>query len=182
MQSYDEKYLTDIKKWCETNCLFTIFEEVNPEIDEDVLKRYEEVRNCLAETQDADDAIIHSDLHFANVLYDKEMDRYKFIDLEDVVLGSVQMDLSILIFDLPVIIKDEKNLEKGIKDIIRGYNSITKLDEKQVATIPLYLKLLEIASYINFYAYKDSDDSWIQSFYKGREERILGSMPYIVGW
>jgi Ser/Thr protein kinase RdoA (MazF antagonist) len=182
MQSYNKQQLTNVKKWLETDCLFTIFEEVDPGIDASILKRYEEIRNSLTETQDTDEEIIHSDLHFANVLYDKEMDRYKFIDLEDVVLGSVQMDLSILIFDLPVIMKKEankKNIESVSIEIIRGYDSIIQLNEKQIATIPLYLKLLEIASFINFYASKDSDDIWIQTFYSGREERVLRNLPYV---
>jgi Ser/Thr protein kinase RdoA (MazF antagonist) len=183
MQSYNKNKLASVKKWQEADCLFTIFEEVDPDIDAGVLKRYEEIRNSLTETQDKDEEIIHSDLHFANVLYDKEMDRYKFIDLEDVVMGNIQMDLSILLFDLPVITnKEEKkqNILKGvIIEIIRGYNSIIHLNEMQIETIPSYLKLLEIASYINFYAYRDSDDIWLQTFYSGRKERILRNLPYV---
>jgi hypothetical protein len=49
----------------------------------------------------------------------------------------------------------------------------------QVAAIPACLKLLEAASYINFYPHKDSGDPWLETFYKGRKEGLLVDRPYV---
>jgi Ser/Thr protein kinase RdoA (MazF antagonist) len=182
MQSYHHEELTQIHPWSTTECLFTLFEDVLPEIDGMILERYEDAKNDVMAIQEFDNDLIHSDLHFANILFDKELEKYKFIDFEDVVFGAVQMDLAIMIFDLPVIIQHKEHqhqIEHVIIELIQGYHSIHPLNAKQVITIPKYLKLLETASYLNFYSYNHSDDSWLQTFFQERKERILKDRPYI---
>ena len=181
MQSCDRDLLPAIATWHQRACLFTLDSDKNPAVDPDILAKHEEVQRDIIATQGKCDEVIHSDLHLANVLFDDNEDKFRFIDLDDVLLGTVQMDLATLIFDLPVLIRKEEiaaNIQQITIDILDGYHSTRHLTRKQVLELPQYLKLLEIVCYINFLEHEQSGDQWIRSFYAGRKENILGDVPY----
>ncbi|MHC4225614.1 MAG: phosphotransferase enzyme family protein [Planctomycetota bacterium] len=179
MQAFGKARLTGLKSWHRTDCLFSASDAGGA--DARIWKRYEDRRDALIETNGACADVIHGDLHLANVLFDGEADRFRFIDLEGVVLGSVQMDLATLIFDLPVVMRlvgSRRGAGAPVSDLIRGYRSIRRLSERQLRSIPGILNLLEASCYLKFRKLEGHGGPWIGEFLPGREERILKDLPY----
>ncbi len=173
IKKYPREELKHLKTWEDSESLFVIFEDINEKISKDIVEVYNKSREDLNQLNLAMDEVIHCDLHTANILYDSEKESFNILDMEDCVLGSRVMDISVLCFDLSVICSSKESWQKGFDDLLLGYESITSLTEIEKAAIPTLVKLLETASYINFYKYKEEEDSWMQSFYKGREKKIL---------
>lgn len=176
MNCYPREKLSSLNMWYETDGLFMIFEEVHKDISNDILIAYEKSIEQLKQFDLAYDQVIHNDMHMANILYHKATKQFKFIDLEDSVIGNRIMDIAILCFDLQVIGGTQERISKGVADLISGYETLLPLNEAERDIIPVMLKVLEIASYINFYVYKDQNDPWLKKFFDGREEKIINPM------
>jgi len=176
MNEYDE-CIEKLPSWENAEGLFVIYEEIHKDIPNEVIAMYDKYISELKAANLKMNQLIHGDMHMANIVVDK-LNSFKFIDMEECMYGNCMMDIAILVFDIPVVCSDETMSKKGIQDLLRGYNSVNEISFKESSTIPLMLKILEVASYINYYRYKDSSDIWLHKFYNNREERILNQETY----
>lgn len=179
MRSYPAEYLKDKRKWNEVEGLMVIYEIVHEDIPKTIVEVYHSQREALNQLQLCENQVVHSDMHLANILLSEENKAFRFIDMDECVIGNPVMDIAVLCFDLPVICTEEELWQKGLKDLLTGYEEVTPLEQKEKEAIPIMLKLLEIASYINYYAYREVPDPWFQHFFEGRRDKILKNEPYI---
>lgn len=173
MAEYPQDKLKGTKTWDEGESLFAIYETLNDNIPCEVVNLYNEKKKELKQLNIEMKKMIHCDLHMANILYDKMSHKFKILDMEDCVLGNRLMDLSTLCFDMSILCQSETKWKKGFQDLLSGYEHILSISDDEKKAIPIMVKILEIACYINFYEYKNENDPWMKSFFCNREEKIL---------
>ena len=128
--------------------------------------------------------VIHGDLHFDNLIFDRAAGRVVFCDFDDCCRGWRAMDLALLVFDLGVIL-DCVDRSAGVaarRDlIIAGYREGGVLAEAEASMLPHFMKLLEVSLYLQYGGHPERSDpeSWLGRFLTEREERILTDAPYL---
>ncbi len=183
MNNYPIEKLSDIEKWNDVDGLMVIYEDIHKDIPSEITNLYKKYRSEFDKLNLQNNQMIHNDMHMANILYHNEEKIISFIDIEECALGNKVMDLAVLIFDFPVVCSQGELVKKGITDILEGYESINPLSKTEKKSLPLLLKMLETASYINFYKYKGEPDKWLTSFFSNREDILLKDKPYIpIDW
>ncbi len=179
MSDYPKSELKHFRPWDVGEGLFVIYEEINKDIPQVLIDIYEKSRADFKQLNLPMNQTIHGDMHFANILYDSTLESLEFIDLEDCVMGSSIMDIAILCFDLPIVCPSVESTSAGIADIIEGYEALCPLTKEEKQALPILLKMLETASYVNCYGYRDMPDPWLSRFFDGREKNILSGRDYL---
>lgn len=81
---------------------------------------------------------IHKDLHFDNVLYNKQVDKYFIIDTAGISAQFLPKEIAVII-GKEFVGRDSKINYKIINDILSGYNEFIKFNKIEMESIPLFI-------------------------------------------
>jgi|TARA_Y100000310_G_scaffold193794_1_gene193744 Ser/Thr protein kinase RdoA (MazF antagonist) len=83
--------------------------------------------------------IVHGDIHFENVLYNKKQNKYQIIDIDGTWIKIIPIEILVIIsYSLS---NSTSNNKRIIKEIIKGYESKFKLTRSEKQSIPSLLIL-----------------------------------------
>lgn len=127
--------------------------------------------------------LIHTDLHFGNMYYDKG--KLTFFDWDDSAYKHFISDIAIIIFyqfglngDLDP--TKEMKTKAFLNDFMRGYNTINKLEYKWFLRLNDFLKLREIILYMVLYGAGDDvlNSPFGKKYISTYKERITHNTPF----
>lgn len=81
---------------------------------------------------------IHKDLHFDNVLYNKQIDKYFIIDTTGLSAQFLPKEIAVII-GKEFVGRDGTINYKIINDLLRGYNEFIKFNKIELESIPLFI-------------------------------------------
>ena len=106
-------------------------------------------------------------------------------DFDDICKGLFVVDLTMVVFDLGVIMQCERKTEvvRNLAGaIVDSYNQSSTSERIHLSEVEEFLKLLELSLFIqcyDFYTRSSPLQGWLKLFYEGREERILSDAPFL---
>ncbi|WP_371806789.1 phosphotransferase enzyme family protein [Candidatus Lokiarchaeum ossiferum] len=159
------------KLWNQQENLFTQFDF--GQVDNSIVDRYHSFFNKLSH-EPMQCQLIHGDMHFANIVLQKDPQEIGFIDFDDMILGHPVMDLSVLILDYAIMTlkSNDEIIQKFVVPLLSGYFRLKPLTKEEILMIPLILKVLELNLYIQCYEIRDSEAVWIKNFYVNRTQSV----------
>lgn len=81
---------------------------------------------------------IHKDLHFLNVIYNVTNEKYLVIDTSGISINFLPREIAVSIGN--ILLDSYGNLSKNnVINLLRGYNSIIKLNDTERKVIPLFI-------------------------------------------
>ena len=128
--SYEETAIRKSKEWVKKEGPYT-------DLIEKGLKLTEKLRKKKYRSQ-----IIHGDLHFDNVIYNKKTKEYRIIDVSTISKGILAREISVMI-SYALSNSSEEN-KKVITKLLEGYESKFKLTKKEKQAMPALMVLRKI--------------------------------------
>lgn len=171
--------------WDEAGNCFNPTEELDPSRADVWAAREAALAHVRTLSRDkASYGLIHTDLHFANVLVDTATGTVTLIDFDDCAYGWYVMDIAMALFDVLVLCPDvekEPFAARFLRNHLQGYLAEMDLSAFWLGQLPHFLKLLETGVYAQVYrGYDPADrDSWVGRFMAGRRQRIAGGVQYV---
>jgi len=158
-------------------------EEILPEEETAVLARYHEVMAHLITLPETADGygMIHQDAHAGNFFVD-ETGNITLFDFDDCCYGHFAYDLAMVLFYAITNHPEPAKLGTHFwQQFLQGYYQENDLDRYWLRELPHFMKLREIDLYAIVTRDFDSleEDGWVQTFMRGRKERIEQGVPYV---
>lgn len=100
---------------------------------------------------------IHKDLHFDNILYNKQLDQYFIIDTAGLSVQFLPKELAVIIGKEFVTI-DNKINHRIIHDLLRGYNEFIKFNKIEMESIPLFIIEKKIGELVFLYCQYENNN------------------------
>ena len=169
-------------KWFDSDNCFNCFDREHEKLEKDscLLNMYLECHERCKNKYSADQ-IIHSDIHFDNILICGS--DVCFCDFDDMCLGDDRMDVALLLFDLAVVNdppRDWNAINRYATSIIDGYNEAS--GERTLAISELYdwFELLDLSFRIVFRECEldGLEEGWVKRYLLDRNDRIVKNQPF----
>jgi len=117
-------------------------------------------------------------------LFVDEAGNITLFDFDDCVYGWFIYDIAMALFyAAPFDSSESPNFAREfMPHFMRGYRRENQLDNAWLQELPYFLKLREIELYAIIHRSFDVshlDDPWVESYMKGRKERIENDVPFI---
>jgi len=183
-RAFSEIDMNDVKlsKWFDNDNCFNCLnpEHKNLEKDSYFVNKYLEYQE-ICKKKYSDSQIIHSDIHFDNILISGSS--VCFCDFDDICLGDHRMDMALLLFDLAITsdpIGDWATINRYATSIIDGYNEESETSKVAISGFLDCFRLLEL-SFIVLYGEQDTNDlpdGWVKRFLFNRKEMIANDQPF----
>ncbi len=158
-------------------------EEVIPEGETAVIAAYQQIMDHLQTLPEDGDGygMIHQDAHAGN-FFVNEAGNLTLFDFDDCLYGHYAYDLAMVLFYVVTNLPDADEFGANFwQHFYRGYQQENQLDEAWLREIPHFMKLREVDLYAIILRDYDSlaGDNWVETFLKGRKERIEQNVPYM---
>ena len=183
-RAFSEIDMNDVKlnKWFDNDNCFNCFnrEHKNLEKDSYFVSKYLEYQE-ICKKKYSDNQIIHSDIHFDNILISGSS--VYFCDFDDICLGDHRMDMALLLFDLAIIndpIGDWATINHYAASIMDGYNEESKTSKVAISGLLDCFRLLELSFFV-LYGEQDINDlrdGWVKRYLFNRKEMIANNQPF----
>jgi Ser/Thr protein kinase RdoA (MazF antagonist) len=128
--------------------------------------------------------LVHSDLHFANILVDVEHEVMSLLDFDDCAYGWYMMDIVLPLLDILVLRSEADQpafAAHFLEQLLSGYLTENALPPFWIQQAPAFLTLLETGLYIQLHDDYDPHTSagWVGAFMANRRARIEQGRPFI---
>ena len=183
-RAFSEIDINDVKlnKWFDSDNCFNWFKKDPKSLEKDsyFVSEYLEYQE-ICKKYYRDNQIIHSDIHFDNILISGSS--VCFCDFDDICLGDHRMDMALLLFDLAIIndpIGDWATINHYAASIIDGYNEESKTSKVAISGLLDCFRLLELGLFV-LYGEQDINDlrdGWVKRFLFSRKEMIANNQPF----
>jgi Ser/Thr protein kinase RdoA (MazF antagonist) len=128
--------------------------------------------------------MIHQDAHLGNIFVDDD-NQLTLFDFDDCVYGHFIYDIAMVLFYASLGEPDPAAYTSWFMPLfLSAYREENSLDPAWLAELPHFMKLREIDLFAAIhFSFNDGDhpaDPWCERYMKGRRERIVGDIPFIV--
>lgn len=172
----------NLNKWFDGDNCFNCFDREHERLEKDscLLSKYLECQDRCKNRYRADQ-IIHSDIHFDNILICGS--EVCFCDFDDMCLGGNSMDVALLLFDLAIVNDppgDWNAINRYAISIIDGYNQASRETKHAISDLSDWFELLDLSFCILFRECEldDLGQGWVKRFLLDRNQRIVKNQPF----